>query len=29
MKAHQPLRVGEAPWVKWSLIGFALFWVAL
>ncbi|WP_217518221.1 sulfate ABC transporter permease subunit CysW [Vibrio metschnikovii] len=29
MKGLQPKRVGETPWVKWSLIGLALFWVTL
>ncbi len=26
---HRPLRVGEKPWVKWSLISVALFFVTL
>lgn len=29
MSVHQPRRVGESPWVKWSLIALALFWVTL
>ncbi|WP_158116908.1 sulfate ABC transporter permease subunit CysW [Vibrio cincinnatiensis] len=29
MSGHQPRRIGESPWVKWSLIALALFWVTL
>ncbi len=27
--SHRPLRVGEQPWVKWSLISLALFFVTI
>ncbi len=29
MSQHRPLRVGEQPWVKWSLISLALFFVTI